>query len=176
MAEQITHDVVKEAQSMGEASPIDDSAATTNPTSAGDGQAQPSLSGTAAPAEPDLIQSVKVEGANEAEDVRAPTPVIVGDGIDGVLQLPTEDANSIAVVDLSGGSDTDSSRPDGVDSSKDNYGHVRSNSIKKPATFKSVSVTKSFLAKAATSSPAPKGVDSRGTDRFHKVRGHLTYS
>jgi hypothetical protein len=38
MAEQITHDVVKEAQSMGGVSPIDESASTTN-TSAGNGEA-----------------------------------------------------------------------------------------------------------------------------------------
>ena len=38
MAEQTTHDVVKEAQSMGAASPIDDSASATN-TSAGNGEA-----------------------------------------------------------------------------------------------------------------------------------------
>jgi hypothetical protein len=38
MAEQITHDVVKEAQSVGGISPIDDSASTTH-TSAGNGKA-----------------------------------------------------------------------------------------------------------------------------------------
>jgi hypothetical protein len=38
MAEQTTHDVVKEAQSMGAVSPIDDSASATN-TSAGNGEA-----------------------------------------------------------------------------------------------------------------------------------------
>ena len=38
MAEQITHDVVKEAQSVGGPSPIDDTASTTN-NSAGNGEA-----------------------------------------------------------------------------------------------------------------------------------------
>lgn len=38
MAEQITHDVVKEAQSMGDHSPIDETAASTNHP-AGDGEA-----------------------------------------------------------------------------------------------------------------------------------------
>lgn len=52
------------------------------------------------------------------------------------------------------GSDTDISRPGSVDPSKQDIGHVRTSSMKKPAAFKSVSVTKSFLAKSAASTPA----------------------
>jgi hypothetical protein len=51
--------------------------------------------------------------------------------------------------------------------------HARSNSVKKPITFKAVSVTKSFLAKAGTvATPAAKGNgDKRGFSRkfFIKV-------
>lgn len=56
--------------------------------------------------------------------------------------------------DAVSGSDTDISRPGSVDPSKQDTGHVRTSSMKKPAAFKSVSVTKSFLAKSAASTPA----------------------
>ncbi|KAL8689145.1 MAG: hypothetical protein Q9218_005117 [Villophora microphyllina] len=65
-------------------------------------------------------------------------------------------------IDGSVGSDTDTSKPLNPDSTTkdfpDGHHHVRSNSIKKPATFKAVSVTKNFLAKAGTTTaPAVKG-------------------
>jgi hypothetical protein len=57
-------------------------------------------------------------------------------------------------ADVSGGSDSDTTKPDGENSgskkSTGEKGHSRSQSVKKPASFKAVSVTKSFLAKAAT--------------------------
>lgn len=52
------------------------------------------------------------------------------------------------------GSDTDISRPGSVDPSKQDTGNVRTSSTKRPAAFKSVSVTKSFLAKSAASTPS----------------------
>lgn len=52
------------------------------------------------------------------------------------------------------GSDTDISRPGSVDPAKQPGGHLRTNSsVKKPAAFKSVSVTKNFLAKSAVATP-----------------------
>ena len=59
-------------------------------------------------------------------------------------------------AEASGGSDTDSGRKDG------SAGHARSNSVKKPTSFKAVSVTKSFLAKVVTGAqvarPGEKGI------------------
>ncbi|KAL8728177.1 MAG: hypothetical protein Q9166_005571 [cf. Caloplaca sp. 2 TL-2023] len=61
-----------------------------------------------------------------------------------------------AVIDGSVGSDTDTSKPLTSDAAGkdllDSHHHARSNSVnvKKPATFKAVSVTKNFLAKAGT--------------------------
>lgn len=53
------------------------------------------------------------------------------------------------------GSDTEASRQDSA--KRDEKGHVRTSSTKRPATFKSVSVNKTFLASKATSSTsAPK--------------------
>ncbi|KAK7431365.1 hypothetical protein QQZ08_002136 [Neonectria magnoliae] len=59
-------------------------------------------------------------------------------------------------VSTSGGSDTEASRADGSKSKDDDKGHGRSaSSVKKPATFKSVSVNRTFLAaKAANASSA----------------------
>jgi hypothetical protein len=58
-----------------------------------------------------------------------------------------------AQADTSGASDSD-----GMDL-KDAKGHVRSGSVKKPTSFKSVSVTKNFLAKAATAQPVVRPGD-----------------
>ena len=58
--------------------------------------------------------------------------------------------DNAALADTSGASDSD-----GMDL-KDGKGHVRSGSVKKPTSFKSVSVTKNFLAKAATALPVAR--------------------
>ncbi|KAI9871009.1 MAG: hypothetical protein M1830_003537, partial [Pleopsidium flavum] len=67
-----------------------------------------------------------------------------------------------AFGEASGGSDTDTSRADVAELSDkgltEGKHHGRSNSMKKPTSFKAVSVTKNFLAKAtAGSAPASKG-------------------
>jgi hypothetical protein len=67
---------------------------------------------------------------------------------------PTSDeaSNPANIAEISGGSDTEAFG-DNTDILKDgSRGHTRSNSVKKPTSFKSVSVTKNFLAKTATSS------------------------
>jgi len=72
-------------------------------------------------------------------------------------QSATESHN--AAAETSGGSDSDISRPSSVDPTKQPSGHLRTNSVKKPTTFKSVSVTKNFLAKSAVSVPAARPGD-----------------
>ena len=72
-----------------------------------------------------------------------------------------------ASAEASGGSDTDTSRADLAELSekdvREGIRHARSNSVKKPISFKAVSVTKSFLAKAtAGSPPASKGNTDKG--------------
>ena len=58
---------------------------------------------------------------------------------------------------VSGGSDTEASKPD-TGKDQDGKGHARTSStVKKPATFKAVSVNRTFLAsKGAAGSPATK--------------------
>jgi hypothetical protein len=74
-------------------------------------------------------------------------------------------SDSQAVVgDGSGGSDTDISRPSSVDQTKRPEGHMRTNSaLKKPTSFKSVSVTKNFLAKSAVTVPVARPGDKNAT-------------
>jgi hypothetical protein len=199
MAEQITQDVVKEAQSMGDASPFD-ATATTTIHSAGDGEAlttantkpsnalptpPPSTvdSGADAPPPTDKPgQDATTVGGGKDADIgsaqadgeqfavpelpssqrdpspsKAEAPLVNGEAGD----LSAEDATSQqALAEISGGSDTDISRPGSVDQSNERSGrHLRSNSssIKKPASFKSVSVTKNFLAKAVSTPVARSG-------------------
>lgn len=66
-----------------------------------------------------------------------------------------DDQINSADVSVSGGSDTEASRADGSKSKDDDKGHGRTgSSVKKPATFKAVSVNKTFLAAKAN---APNG-------------------
>ncbi|CRK40649.1 hypothetical protein BN1708_016818 [Verticillium longisporum] len=80
-----------------------------------------------------------------------------------------EDHINSADVSVSGGSDTEASRGDSTSATKStdgDKGHLRSSStVKKPATFKAVSVNKKFLAasKSAPSNPAAKPSDKTNT-------------
>lgn len=72
------------------------------------------------------------------------------------------------------GSDTDNSKVDATDTGSKDFGDgrdvIRPNALKKSATFKPVSVTKNFLAKAATTlSPVLKGSGDKGM--FHLLNG-----
>ncbi|KAF2019924.1 hypothetical protein BU24DRAFT_129549 [Aaosphaeria arxii CBS 175.79] len=168
MAEQITHDVVKEAQSMGGPSPIDDNATSTS-TPAGNGKAPPATSNVnSKPSEALPTTSTnatnKEESKGDVSQLSDKADSALGTLKDRLLNgdsgeySASEEANSqLGLGDVSGGSDTDISRPGSVDPTKELLGgHLRSNSVKKPASFKSVSVTKNFLAKSAVSIPAAR--------------------
>lgn len=80
-----------------------------------------------------------------------------GSGELEVLKDSTNIHEDSTAGDSNVGSDTDTSRADSTEQSKDAQGNIiRSGSIKKPTTFKSVSITKSFLAKTAAVPPAAK--------------------
>lgn len=60
-------------------------------------------------------------------------------------------ASPVAQLDVSAGSDTDNSKAEILGQRQDGkVQHTRSSSMKKPASFRPVSVTKNFLAKTAT--------------------------
>jgi hypothetical protein len=132
MAENLHHHVVNEAQSMSAPSPVGDIAATSLLASAV-GQPPATLP----------IESRQVD--DETGECLPPPREYAKSPLDKALLQ----------ADASGGSDTDSGR-------KESAGHARSNSVKKPTSFKAVSVTKSFLAKVVTGAqvarPGEKGL------------------
>lgn len=199
MAEQVSQDVVNEAQSMGDASPIGVNATTTNLTTAGDGEAVPdsTIAFSKTPNLPDTpsrnessadaprlgippladdsaentpgvscrmswfcarntyrFQSMTPNSGGSQTDGTPPVKggLVNGDSVDHLS--PDDVLNQHILVDTSGGSDTDTSRGEGLGQSK---GHIRSNSVKKPTAFKAVSVTKNFLAKTAVSTSSARG-------------------
>ncbi|SPO03203.1 uncharacterized protein DNG_05885 [Cephalotrichum gorgonifer] len=80
-----------------------------------------------------------------------------------------EEQNQSTDVSVSGGSDTEAFKTDASTSQPDDKGHARTTStVKKPATFKAVSVNKTFLASkggsgAAVSKPGDKSPAAPGT-------------
>ncbi|KAK8161195.1 hypothetical protein BKA80DRAFT_113405 [Phyllosticta citrichinensis] len=172
MAEQITHDVVNAAQSMGDSSPIGVNATATNESSAG---AAPDTTTTNNPSQDSSAPSNSTfskddaprdkPGAPETTSKDEPKPADLAtegseqskardESVDKSKEamlngsgLSAEDpAAQHLAADTSGGSDTDTSRA-GKDGTKP----------KKPTSFKSVSVTKNFLAKTAVSAPTKVG-------------------
>lgn len=78
-------------------------------------------------------------------------------------------AQDVAVVDGSY-TDTDWRRRDSSDPARPSLMRERSNSIRKPTSFKAVSVTKNFLAKTGTGTTAPpKSGGERGQHGLKKV-------
>lgn len=150
MAEQTAHDVVKEAQSMGDASSIDVTAKLSIVAPAGNGQAQATSENLDAPQDLEADASPQIVQTEVVGDTDVQAEPEVND-------IPTDEGEiQTVVVDTSGGSDTDTSK----DIKGSASGHVRSNSVKKPTSFKSVSVTKNFLAKTVatpTTKPSDKG-------------------
>ncbi|KAL1869926.1 hypothetical protein Daus18300_005387 [Diaporthe australafricana] len=71
--------------------------------------------------------------------------------VDKLVNDIVDEVVNSAEVSVSGGSDTEASK-----SRNDEKGHVRSSSVKKPTSFKSVPINKSFQAKLASSSAATK--------------------
>jgi hypothetical protein len=144
MAEQIAHDVVKEAQSVGDASPVDAPAKPSNIAPAGNGQAHPSNI--------NLDAQRDLAADNSEERVQANAQARAEANVSETTDIPIDETEiQVVVADASGGSDTDTSK----DAKGTATGHARSNSVKKPTSFKSVSVTKNFLAKTVTA-PTPK--------------------
>ena len=95
--------------------------------------------------------------------------------IDHVPEQETADASAEQIaVDGSIGSDTDTGGPTQSEVTRkdesDTKHHARSNSVKKPAIFKAVSVTKNFLAKAGTpTTSATKTNGDNGSTLFSRI-------
>ena len=87
-----------------------------------------------------------IEDVHERESAEAPAEHT---GVDGSVGSDTETGKLIASDAL-------------LKESSETKHHARSNSVKKPTTFKAVSVTKNFLAKA-NPAPAAKSNGDKGT-------------
>jgi hypothetical protein len=174
MAEQIGHNVVNNSQSAS-GSPFADVAVNPNSVLAASDGNSPSIN-----VDSNTSQSSTHLGKTTNSDVGEPSAG--NDAYAGSLEPPSAlhdvamqgrandihddasqgegvaDDRSLAEgsIDASANSDTDTSRAD-IQEQKDASSHNRTNSMKKPATFSKVSVTRNFLAKTAT---APTGATS----------------
>ncbi|KAI9848110.1 MAG: hypothetical protein M1837_001212 [Sclerophora amabilis] len=172
MAEQSVHDVVNKVQSVGDASPSDDTATKIiNSQTTGDVNGElnevsrnaedklyPSDSHTyiTATVEPHINGVANNETATTQLAISANGPSSYGSSALGFSGEPAErqDLEEYSRNPTSGeGSDNEAGKLELIDPTlnggSDSKGHIRSNSMKKPASFKAVSVTKNFLAKAA---------------------------
>lgn len=89
-----------------------------------------------------------------------------------------DDQPNSADVSVSGGSDNEASRADGSRQQDGDKGHARTGSTaKKPATFKSVSVNRTFLAsKAAANTASSKPTDKQPLGSSTPPTGSATLS
>lgn len=147
MAKQPTDDVLNNAKSAASFEPVDVTAITTTTT-----------------ARVPVTDGISVETKSETVS-QPPAQVKLTNGdIDEQPNSEHQPEVKLDTLDSHGESDTDGSRRESRAASiepalDDIPRRERANSVKKPAAFKSVSVTKNFLAKAGAST-APKSVAS----------------
>lgn len=179
MADQTAHHVVNSDRSAGESSSVDTHAKQIHSTAAASGNlsSQTPLDPTAtAPDAPSITQTESATANALSADPNAfahsktSSDRPAGDSTSTTDQRP----NGIPYLSVNGGhdggisgedgvgSDTDTSRAGSVDQSKEENRHLRSNSVKKPTSFKAVSVTKTFLAKTAGTTATPPVVPKVG--------------
>lgn len=174
MADQTTHNVVNSDRSAGESSSVDTYAKQPDSTfvASGNYSSQTPLNHTATTSKtsPHTLTDSATTNALSADqngfihpNTSSDRPV--GDDaatsdqhLNGTPYLSVHGGHDGGLSGEEGfGSDTDISRAGSVDQSKEENRHLRSNSVKKPISFKAVSVTKTFLAKTAgsTTTTAP---------------------
>ena len=199
MAEQVSHNVVNVPESASGSSPLVDVVANHNSTAASEGGNNPAsftteTIGANKPQERPSNNSNIPEG-REVDVGHAATEPSAGDAVakpDNVPSIsPPSDADqgphttngvhyaaSTGSVIEDGGSqdvsavnsDTETSKGEALEM-KDGHLHVRTNSVKKPATFSKISVTKNFLAKSASTAPVAAKTGEKGTVVSHDLQG-----
>ncbi len=102
---------------------------------------------------------------NGAAATAAAVPVFLDELENKHISDIVDDLVNSAEASISGGSDTEVSRPDQFKGKDDEKGHARTlSAVKKPTSFKSVSVNKTFLAtKGATTAAPSKTSDKPAT-------------
>jgi hypothetical protein len=116
----------------------------------------------------DLLICAQNPTETASQDVPFEPPLVNGSAEKYELKPDNENVESIvnsAEVSVSGGSDTEASKAETSKTAGDEKGHVRTAStVKKPASFKPVSVNKTFLAaKGATPATPSKLGDKAAT-------------
>lgn len=147
MAEQTAYHVVNEVLSVGDPAPIDVTASSTQTLGAGHGQV--AIEPIAQPA-PTSNDNAFI--SNSTTSATPDGPSINGQG-DALPRSEGTVTPAAGVAEGSAGSDTDTSKPDSLQKEDSAKHHSRTNSMKKPVTFKKTSVTKNFLAKSAGATP-----------------------
>jgi hypothetical protein len=101
-----------------------------------------------------------------SQDVIPEAPLVNGSAEKDEVKPDTENVESIvnsAEVSVSGGSDTEASKAETSKTAGDEKGHVRTAStVKKLASFKPVSVNKTFLAAKGASPAIPSKLGDKG--------------
>jgi hypothetical protein len=119
-----------------------------------------------------LLSSLLIYAQNptetESQDVPSEAPLVNGSADKDEPKPDTDNVESFvnsAEVSVSGGSDTEASKAETSKTAGDGKGHVRTAStVKKPTSFKPVSVNKTFLAaKGATPATPSKLGDKAAT-------------
>lgn len=114
-----------------------------------------------------LLQTIKIE--SDTQNVDSEAPHVNGDGASTAtdevenkqISDIVDDLVNSAEVSISGGSDTEASRPR---LGHGDLGHGRTlSSVKKPTSFKAVSVNKTFLAAKGATSNSPAKVGEKST-------------
>ncbi|KAI9756055.1 MAG: hypothetical protein M4579_004025 [Chaenotheca gracillima] len=176
MAEQRPHDVVDKVQSVGDATLSDDTATKTinsqpfGDVEGGSKTTTPNIPHALPPTNHDTStfppEPPYLNGAIGTVEVNSTLPSSSGevpssdlDARSGLLSGQTESAvleEDLSQPSAGEGSDNEALKQEVSDTNlmggSDDKGHIRSNSVKKPTSFKAVSVTRNFLAKAATGS------------------------
>lgn len=124
---------------------------------AGQAAAEPSAGDAAA--KPDNVPAIaSPSDANEKSTTDQEPPTLNGVHDAASQGSAIEDGGSQDVSAVN--SDSEISKGE----TKDGHLHVRANSVKKPATFSKISVTKNFLAKSASTAPAAVKTGERGKE------------
>ncbi|KAI9827219.1 MAG: hypothetical protein M1832_005357 [Thelocarpon impressellum] len=167
MAELNGDDVVTQTQSVGDDSFVDGIADKTNPQNA----AEEDREGTG-PVDGPVVDEEDGEADQPTSSNEPETSVTEPETVANEPEIPADEPQTPAIetttpaavepsADVTQEANaTQETAPPADKQGADNGRHVRSNSLKKPASFKAVSVTKSFLAKAVAGSiPSKLGGD-----------------
>jgi hypothetical protein len=182
MAQQVSHNVVNVSESASGSSPLVDVVANHTSTAASQGGNNTDATSAYKPQESYSINKNTPDG-REVDVGHAATEPSAGDAVAKPDNVPAisppsdappmtngvhDSASQGSVIEDGGSqdvsavnSDTEMSKGEALEM-KDGHLHVRTNSVKKPATFSKISVTKNFLAKSASTAPVAAKTGEKG--------------